>query len=34
MQIHSSEDFPGGGLVAKIPCSQRHGPGFDPWSGN
>ena len=26
-------DFPGG-PVAKTPCSQRRGPGFDPWSGN
>ena len=26
-------DFPGG-PVAKTPCSQCRGPGFDPWSGN
>ena len=26
-------DFPGG-PVAKTPCSQFWGPGFDPWSGN
>ena len=30
---HSSWDFPGG-PVAKTPCSQCRGPGFDPWSGN
>ena len=23
-----------GGPVAKTPCSQCRGPGFDPWSGN
>ena len=23
-----------GGPVAKTPCSQCQGPGFDPWSGN
>ena len=22
-----------GGLVGKVPCSQRRGPRFDPWSG-
>ena len=26
-------DFPGG-PVAKMPCSQCRGPGFNPWSGN
>jgi len=26
-------NFPGG-LVAKIPCFQCRGPGFDPWLGN
>ena len=26
-------DFPGG-PVAETLCSQRTGPGFDPWSGN
>ena len=26
-------DFPGG-PVAKTPCSQYRGPGFNPWSGN
>ena len=26
-------DFPGG-TVAKTPCSQCRGPGFNPWSGN
>ena len=26
-------DFPGG-PVAKTPCYQCMGPGFDPWSGN
>ena len=26
-------DVPGG-PVAKTPCSQCRGPGFDPWSGN
>ena len=26
-------DFPGG-PVAKTPCSQCRGPGFNPWSGN
>ena len=26
------KDFPGG-LVAKTPCSQCKGPGFDPWFG-
>ena len=26
-------DFPGG-PVAKPPCSQCKGPGFDPWLGN
>ena len=29
----SSGDF-SGGPVAKIPCSQSWGPGFDLWSGN
>ena len=28
-----TEDFPGG-PVAKTPCSQCRGPGFDPWLGN
>ena len=28
----SLRDFPGG-PVAKTPCSQCRGPGFDPWSG-
>ena len=28
-----ARDFPGG-RVAKTPCSQCRGPGFDPWSGN
>ena len=23
-----------GGLMAKTPCFQCRGPGFDPWSGN
>ena len=27
------QDFPGG-PVAKTPCSQCRGDGFDPWSGN
>ena len=27
------KDFPGG-PVAKIPCSQCRGPGFNPWMGN
>ena len=27
-----TEDFPGG-PVAKTPCSQCRGPGFDPWLG-
>ena len=26
-------DFPSG-AVAKTPCSQCRGPGFDHWSGN
>ena len=26
-------DFPGG-PVAKTPCSQCRGPGFNPWLGN
>ena len=26
-------DFPGS-PVAKTPCSQCRGPGFDPWPGN
>ena len=26
-------DFPGS-PVAKTPCSQSEGPGFEPWSGN
>ena len=26
-------DFPGG-AVAKTPCSQGRGPGFNPWSEN
>ena len=26
-------DLPSGPL-AKTPCSQFRGPGFDPWSGN
>ena len=28
-----SWDFPGG-PVAKTPCPQCRGPGFNPWSGN
>ena len=28
----SPQDFPGGS-VAKTPCSQCRGPGFNPWSG-
>ena len=28
-----SRDFPGD-PVAKTPCSECRGPGFDPWSGN
>ena len=28
-----SKDFPAG-PVAKSPCSQYRGLGFDPWSGN
>ena len=28
-----TEDFPGG-PVAKTPCYQCRGPGFDPWLGN
>ena len=31
--IGPHRDFPGG-PVAKTPCSQSKGPGFDPWSGN
>ena len=31
--IEKAWDFPSG-LVAKTPCSQCRGPGFDPWSGN
>ena len=30
---YSLGDFPGG-TVAKTPCSQCRGPGFDPWPGN
>ena len=29
----SWRNFPGGPMV-KIPCFQRSGCGFDPWSGN
>ena len=32
-QITRIQGFPGG-PVGKTPCSQRRGPGFDPWSGN
>ena len=28
-----ARDFPDG-PVAKTPCSQCRGPGFNPWSGN
>ena len=30
---NASRDFPGG-PVAKTPCSQCRGSGFNPWSGN
>ena len=30
---YGSRDLPGG-PVAKTPCSQCRGPGFNPWSGN
>ena len=29
----NERDSPGG-PVAKTPCSQSRGPGFNPWSGN
>ena len=32
LKKHCGRDFPGG-PVAKSPCSQYRGPGFDPWSG-
>ena len=32
-QLKESRDFPADS-VAKTPCSQCRGPGFDPWSGN
>ena len=32
-QKRTNRNFPGG-PVAKTPCSQRRGPGFNPWSGN
>ena len=31
--IRKKGDF-SGGPMAKIPCSQCKGPGFDPWLGN
>ena len=33
LKFTQSCDFPGG-PVAKIPCSQCRGPGFNPWLGN
>ena len=33
IRYRESWDFPGGPM-AKIPCSQCRGPGFNPWSGN
>ena len=33
VQKRKVRNFPGGPM-AKTPCSQCGGPGFDPWSGN
>ena len=33
LQNLEGRDF-SGGPVAKTPCSQCRGPGFDPWLGN
>ena len=33
MENRKNRDFPGG-PVAKTPCSQCKGPGFDSWSRN
>ena len=33
-KINKGWDFPGGHPGVKILCSQRRGPGFNPWLGN